>query len=339
MLGTVLALVASEVVLRTWLVSPSISVADASFGWGFQPCARIVQSTEGWSRLRTNSMGLLDDELRVPRARVRAVLLGDSFTEALQVARRDNFDSVAERRMPGLEVVSVGYSGRSPVEYADWLEEYGPRLAPDVVVVQLNDWDLDELLLPAAQTRLAAAARRGGAPPAPAGHRESPRARFLRRILHSSSLANVAWRRVVLVTTALQTNPPRPFRQSRAPAANAAPVAGVADPRMPAIMDALHRRIAAHAPRLLYLYIPSLDYFGPRVGYGEPRVAAFYHAFAVRNDATLVDPLDAFRAEFARTGQPLHGFSNSVLGSGHINVSGHRVVGERLARAIAGALR
>jgi hypothetical protein len=104
-------------------------------------------------------------------------------------------------------------------------------------------------------------------------------------------------------------------------------------------MDALHRRIAAHAPRLVYLYIPSVDYFGPRFDYGEPRVAAFYHAFAARNGVTLVDPLDEFRAEFARTGQPLHGFSNSVMGSGHLNVVGHRVVGERLARAIAEAMR
>jgi len=82
-----------------------------------------------------------------------------------------------------------------------------------------------------------------------------------------------------------------------------------------------------------------VDYFRPRVGYGGPQAAAFYHAFAARNRVTLVDPLDELRAEFARTGQPLHGFQNSVLGKGHLNAAGHRVVGERLARAIAEALR
>ena len=70
-----------------------------------------------------------------------------------------------------------------------------------------------------------------------------------------------------------------------------------------------------------------------------PQAAAFYHAFAARNQVTLVDPDRRVRAEFARTGQPLHGFPNSVLGSGHINVAGHRVLGERLARAIAEAMR
>ena len=172
--------------MRLWLVSPSIAVPDARYTWATLPHARMVNSAEGWSSTRTNSMGLLDDELRVPRARVRAVLLGDSFTEALQVARRDNFGSVAERRVRGLEVINVGYSGRSPVEYADWLEEYGPRLAPDLVIVQINDGDLGDLLLPAAQARLAAAVGPPSGPPP-----EGRLARLSRRVLRSSALATV----------------------------------------------------------------------------------------------------------------------------------------------------
>ncbi len=123
------------------------------------------------------------------------------------------------------------------------------------------------------------------------------------------------------------------------PAADPAPTTLAADPRLPALLDALHRRVAAHAPRLIYVYIPSIDYFGPHVDYGDAQAAAFYHAFAARNHVTLVDPFDRFKAEFARTGRPLHGFSNSVMGGGHINAAGHRMLGEELARAIAEAMR
>jgi hypothetical protein len=119
----------------------------------------------------------------------------------------------------------------------------------------------------------------------------------------------------------------------------AAPATLAADPRLPALVDTLHRRIAARAPRLVYLYIPAVDYFGARPAYGDPQAAAFFHAFALRHHVTLVDPFEGFRAEFARTGQPLHGFPNSILGRGHINAAGHRVLGERLARAIREALR
>lgn len=328
-IGTALLLIAAEVVVRLWLVSPSVAVSDTRYSWVLPPHARIVNSIEGWSSTHTNSQGLLDEELRVPRARVRAVLLGDSFTEALQVARRDNFGSVAERRVPGLEMVNVGYSGRSPVEYADWLEEYGPRLAPDIVVVQLNDGDLADLLLPAAQARLAAAtAPPSGAPPA------GRLARLSRRVLRNSALATVAWRRLKQFVTDERAQLAKHFRGAGAVAKDPA-----ADPRLPALMDALHRRIAAHSPRLVYLYVPGVDYFEPQVDYSGPQAAAFYHAFAVRNRATLVDPLDEIRAEFARTGQPLHGFQNSVMGGGHMNTDGHRVVGERLARAVAEAMR
>ena len=78
----------------------------------------MVHSSEGYSVSTTNALGFFDDELRTPRPRLRALLLGDSYSEALQVPRKQNFSSVAERLVPGLEVVNSGLSGRSPGEYA-----------------------------------------------------------------------------------------------------------------------------------------------------------------------------------------------------------------------------
>ena len=321
-----------------WLVSPTASVADARYGWVLRPHARIVSSTEGWSVRRTNSMGLLDDELRVPRARVRAVLLGDSFTEALQVAQDADFESVAERLVPELEVVNVGCSGRGPAEYADWLEEHGPGLAPDLVIVQLNDWDLGDVIRPASLARQAAAAR-GVAPPMAVVKHAGPVKRLLKQLQSNSVLVILARVRMQRLYNDARTRLLNRLHGTSAAAATLPSPTYVEDPRLPALMDALHRRIAAQAPRVLYLYVPCVDYFAPHIDHIEPQVAAFYHAFAARNRVTLVDPIDEFRAEFARTGQPLHGFQNTVPGIGHLNVAGHRVVGERLARAIGEALR
>ena len=323
---------------QLWLVGPTTSFPDPRYRWIYPPHARVVHSIEGWSVRHTNSMGLLDDELRVPRARVRAVLLGDSFAEALQVSQDVDFESVAERRVPGLEVVNVGCSGRSPGEYADWLEEYGPRLAPDIVIVQLNDWDLSEVVSNSNLARQAAVAS-GVAEPAVVAERVGWLKRLWQQLQRSSALVTLARQRIKSLVDDERTQLARRLHGTPATAAGSAVPTCVADPRLPGLMDTLHRRIAAHAPRLIYLYVPSVDYFRPRVGYGEPQVAAFYHAFAARNRVTLVDTFDELRAEFARTGQPLHGFQNSVMGSGHLNAAGHRVVGERLARAIAEALR
>jgi hypothetical protein len=337
-LSTVLVLAAGEVTTRLWIASPSSMVPDARYGSTYLPHARVVHSTEGWSASRTNSLGLIDDELRVPRPPVRAILLGDSFVEAKQVARRDDFAHVAERRLAGLEVVSVGCSGRSPNEYANWLEDHGPQLAPDIVVVQLNDWDLADVLAHPGSTGRAAANDVVTEPTTAAGHAGSLK-RLWQRLQHDSALVALAWGRLKPLAQDAVARLSDRLHGTVTTATNADPPTRVADPRAPALMDALHHRFAGHTPRLIYLYIPSMDYFGPHADYGEPRVAAFYHAFAARNRVTVVDPLQELRAEFARTGRPLHGFSNSVLGTGHLNVDGHRVVGERLARAIAEAMR
>jgi hypothetical protein len=64
------------------------------------------------------------------------------------------------------------------------------------------------------------------------------------------------------------------------------------------------------------------------------RRQVFYHDFAARHHAVLVDPADEFCAAYARTHQPVHGFQNSIMGQGHMNAAGHEIVGGMLAKAI-----
>jgi len=328
--------VVAEFVVRTWLVSPSATVANVRYQWNYLPHARVVFSTEGWSASRTNSMGLLDDEPRVPRAPVRALLLGDSYAEALQVRRRDNFSSVAEERMPGLEVLNTGCSGRGPQDYADWLAEFGAALAPDVVVVCFNAGDLVSLEQMARSGRSLRPRPTGPSPPPPP---EGPLARLAHRVLRSSGLITAARQRFKLVAQQILENPFTPFRPPRPSRAAAMSDDELSDPRLAAMLDSLHVRFAARAPRLVYLYLPVMDYFAPTPHRGDAAAARVMHDFAARHHATLVDMYEPMRAEFVRTGRPLHGFSNSVLGTGHMNAAGHRLTGERLAQVIAGAVR
>jgi lysophospholipase L1-like esterase len=332
-LGVALVLVAGELVARQWLISPSVTVHSERYGWVYPPHVRVVQCVEGWSVARTNSLGLLDDEPRVPRAPLRALLLGDSYAAALQVGRRDNYQSVAERCLPGLEVVNAGSVGKMPLDYANWLADQGSRLAPDIVVVQVDDGDLNDLLAPSGLARLDRPPPARAAAGAPS--RESPMPTW-RSLARRSALATAIWQRVRLIATDREAHPTRPFHPGLTATARRDPFA---DPRLPAVLDSVQRRLAAHAPRLIYLYLPTVDYFASRATCREGGGAAVWRAFAARNHVTLVDMFEPFRDEFERTGQPLHGFPNSVVGRGHINAAGHRVTGERLARAIAEAMR
>jgi lysophospholipase L1-like esterase len=330
--GTLLVLVLGEAVVRTWIQSPSAALPDARFGWRYVPGATIVYSSEGHSVRRTNSLGLLDDEPRVPRPRVRALLVGDSYAEALSVPRGRSFAEVVERLDPDVDVVNAGISGSDLLDRADWLDLHAGALRPDVIVVQLTDGNLDVLLDAAHRARMAHPPVPGVQEPAEV---ESGAQRLVRVVMRRSALATASLRRLDLLVADQRARLSRRFREAGPRAAAGDPRAVGTDPRLPAVLDSLHVRIARHAPRVVYVYIPHLQYFTRGAPRTYPGVAALLHDFAARESVALIDGAGPFRAEFARTGQPVHGFSNSVMGTGHLNAAGHRVLGEALARELA----
>lgn len=332
LLGIVAVLAAGEWLVRSLLESPSVAVPVARFGWAYPAHARVVHSTEGYSVRRTNALGLFDDELRVPRPPRRVVVLGDSYAEALQVPAGEGFVDVAERLLPGTEVVNAGVSGHSPLDHAEWLETVGDSLRPDVVVVEISDANLDLLLQPEALRRFASPPRPGAslALGPETGLRAVPR-----WLLRHSALATVSWRRLKLLAADQRGALSRRFNATVTRTRGQPPEALLQDPRLAPMLDSLHIRIARHARRVVYLYIPHLDYFGPGAPESYPRVRALLAGLCQREGATFLDAGDAMRAEFERTGQPVHGFANSVMGSGHINAAGQRVVGQALAALLA----
>jgi hypothetical protein len=333
--GILAVLLTGELVVRTWIASPAATVPDARFGWRYLPHARLVSSREGYSVRHTNAQGLVDDETRAVRPRWRALLLGDSYAEALQVPSGAGFAEVAERVLPGLEVVNAGASGRSPVDHADWADLHAAALAPDVIVVQLTDGDFEDLMKPGVMERLARPPVAGEDATAPA---EGRLAHLARVVMRRSALVTVSRQRIEMLVADQSARLSRRFRE--ASSARAARPAGEAvDARIPALLDAVHARLTACAPRVVYVYIPHLVYTEPGCPARWPLERAAVQAFAERNHAPLLDVGDAFRAEFQRSGQPCHGFANSVIGTGHINSRGHRIVGEALARRLAEDLR
>jgi hypothetical protein len=301
-------------------------VGDPRYGFVQPPHVRIVHSSEGWSETRTNALGLFDDEL-APYPAHRALLLGDSFAEALQVPRDDSFQRVAERADPGWEIVNAGISGRSPIQYADWLDEWDARLRPQVVLVQINDGDVDDLAFALAHPGS------NGMIEALGGGDERGVRRMAHELLRHSALATLVWRRIKLLSGYEHERLVHRFTHLAAASA-AVERHPPLDPRLGPMMDALVRRMATHGHRVVFVYVPGIDYFATPCAALYPERRAFFHAFAERNHVELIDPTEAFCAEFRRTGQPVHGFANSVMGSGHINRRGHRLVGEAIAAAL-----
>jgi hypothetical protein len=330
LLGIAATLAIGELVVRQWIGSPSTALPDPVLGFVEPPHVRRVNSAEGHGVSWTNAQGLYSAELRVPRPRVRALLLGDSYSAAEEVPRAQNFVSVAERLAPDVEIVNAGMPGWSPAQYADFLDSRFDVFRPDLVIVQLNDGDMEDLFAEAARRARAT----GPAAPEEMGAGE----RIARRLLRHSALATAAYHRLTLLARFQRESLVRwrNVELGRKPAPPA-PYDAV-DPRVPPLFDALWDRMASHRVPIMLLYIPQVSYLETPCG-AVFRRQAFYHDFAARHHAVLVDPCEEFCAAYARTHQPLHGFQNSIMGQGHMNAAGHRVVGGLLAKAIGEVMR
>jgi hypothetical protein len=156
--------------LRAWCVNALLTVGAAVVTLGCvelglrlfypQPLGVWHQDTDGlalhWPGLVTylpqfghvvsiNSEGMRDREHTVPKADgiYRVLILGDSFMEALQLPFEASFPSLLERELGTrtgipIEVVNASVSGWGTDDELTYLEKYGARWEPDLILVALT---------------------------------------------------------------------------------------------------------------------------------------------------------------------------------------------------------
>ncbi len=135
-----------ELALRTLGFSRAVFYEpDSLVGWSGRPGAQGVNLDEGSAEVRISSAGVRDREHSVvkPADVWRLAVLGDSYTDALQVAEDKRFTSVTERLLAGcdagggrrVEVLNFGVSGFGTAQEFLLLKNRVLRYAPDVVVL------------------------------------------------------------------------------------------------------------------------------------------------------------------------------------------------------------
>lgn len=302
-----------------------------------------------------NSHGFRDRErtrAKPPGTR-RVVVLGDSMTEAFQVALEETFVARLERRLDAphrpVEVLNLGISALGPAQEYLVYRAYGASYAPDAVVLMLfmaNDFrnSVAELEgkpylrypVVAADGTLArdsAGAVRFTEPAPPARLRQWARQRlasyrFVRdRVL--PALGRDAPAAASDDTLALYRDSPPPLWRQ----AIAVTFAMIAE---------LDRAVRAGGARFVVLVLPApwevdpaarkagrggedagLDWRGP-----ERRAQAWLAAHGIH----AVGLADVFAADVAAGGRPY------LAGDGHLTPHGHALVAERLAGAVEGML-
>jgi hypothetical protein len=140
--------------LRWILPVPPVALYGPDRDTGYRHRADVsgLWLTENRSLIRTSNLGLRDRNRDLDHnGSPRAVVIGDSFVEALQVDGSETAAAVAERILSrehhGTEVANLGLAGARPAVEVARLQAEGRRLKADAAVVLLF---VDNLLSPLA---------------------------------------------------------------------------------------------------------------------------------------------------------------------------------------------
>jgi hypothetical protein len=146
----IFALFVAEIALRIMGYSyPVFYTPDTVRGYALRPGVFGWYRKEGEAYVRINSDGLRDREhaKQKPPNTLRIALLGDSFSEALQVPLEDAFWMVMEERLQGcrafnegkrVEVINFGVSGYGTAQELLTLREHAWDYSPDIVMLAMT---------------------------------------------------------------------------------------------------------------------------------------------------------------------------------------------------------
>ena len=314
-------IVITEIFLRLFVISPSATIPDSQLGWKYQANTSILHSSEGYARNQINSLGLNDQEPAGTGQFRRIIAVGDSYTEALQVAQQDNFTSVIERLSPCLEVLNAGRAGATVVHFPLIVDRLNEEITFSDILIVLNSTDFDDLQRSNFEiiydddeetiTNIIVT--------------EQPLSRL--RVLFDP----------VLSRSSLATFLKNRLKQARMGATvtdePAGAVSAIADTRaddadMPAqilrfALQKMQETAAVHV-----LYIPTLEYLAN--GQTTELDNSLRASATIQSVTEAIDVpfsrVDGFAETYRQSNQPASGFANNDIRRGHLNLSGHKLV-------------
>jgi lysophospholipase L1-like esterase len=322
-LAFLLAVVVWEVLLSQLVLqkptSQSHEVLGRIYGQGL-----YVQGKEGYGRTVLNELGLRSPPLEtVLESQQRVLVLGDSYTQAMQVSDEVAFPQHLNDLLgDNTRVINSGREGASPADYIA-LEDYNKTtFQPDVVVVQLNEADFTRDLLSTKQTFY---------------YEETAQGYTLREnksMVSSNELASrFASLQSILNFSVIRVALERVTAMRKGEPASASEVQTTAQES-----DGSLERFTMQELKRVYqdpvvLYIPEMNYFS--ADYAQPHATETYLAQAAQElGVTFISLRDDYAALYQNRHRTAHGFSNTQPGMGHINPLGHEIAAERLVQVL-----
>jgi hypothetical protein len=306
--GLLLALLAFEFLIRQ--LAFGYEAIDPKLGWMWQDMTVVQRLNEGfgvshWSHDGTRARPAAQSGPRV-------LILGDSFTEALQV----NDDEAFSGRLRGVEALNAGQSSRSAADYVAFAAELRARFQPAWTVIEVGPFDFAGDAFDTSKTHFTKQLDVVIVPP-----RFGEISRIIMTVRHHSALLDYGFARWHAYRAAAQMPPL--FRA--ADAESQAPAQPTVEPQWP-VEDEMRRIVHAYDGRLTFLFVPQFDA-------APGAVESQWRSTCSAAHLSCVDLRDAFD-DFRRRGDAPTGFPNSRFGEGHLNARGHAAAAALLQREL-----
>jgi hypothetical protein len=247
----------------------------------------------------------------------RILVLGDSYTQGLEMMPEDNYVSLLSERFPGINFINAGIPGTAVPEQIVFYDRY-EELNPQYYFLQINS---DDFTSNPYQSWNHYRFEYNGSLHVVRKHEKAYFTDNIRRVQglgwlfdHSQVL------RIIIGRTAAFFKPQPPaYDELRE------------DYYVDEQMALLHNR---YGDRIAIIYVPNI----PRIDRNGLYIVDEQNAWreelrtaAQRNNIPIIDLTEPFIEYYNRTGQFPFGFSNTQPGTGHWNKAGNQIAAEQIA--------
>jgi hypothetical protein len=323
----ILALVLWEIILQ--------ATTEKSHGFTNHPVlgriskpGNYVFSEEGFSRTKINNIGMRGQDIKPKEENeFRIFALGDSYTRGVQVSDDKTYTYLLQKQLENnlksnVKVINAGIDGASPASYIHIASFYNSSFKPDSVIIQLTDQDFTEDLLNDKKQFYVEKEKdnyktiyndefRSDDPLSRILLQKFPQLGFMLEY----SVLRVGGKNL---QKSLGTKPNK---------LNAPPPESSQPSQYDALVDWAVENLKAKYPQLVILYFP--DYNNIK---GNPSgIETALSRFTTKHNVRFVNMREDFINYYQVHQQRVHGFNNTVPGTGHINEIGHWLTAEHLA--------
>jgi hypothetical protein len=283
-----------------------------------------IQGKEGYGRTDLNELGMRSAPLTPKKSGEKRILvLGDSYTIAMQVADKQTFAKQLETRMSGvgdINVINAGGEGAAPSDYISLAQFNRKTYQPDVVVIQLNEGDF--ITDPFEKNRPFFFEKKAGKYQIKSNRNFVSQNALVSQFSQVQKYANFSVMRVAVERmNSIESEPVKENLANEKP------------DYLPTLVPFIVQNLKQKYKDPILVFVPRIDYFSNQIS--QPTQAEILLEQAAKQQKVkLISMRQDYVRLYRETHQTAHGFNNTEPGIGHINSLGHTAIATRLDEVI-----